>query len=403
MKRSILAVVATTAAVVSFSCKQEKQPEPVLVSSAVEVMLSSPSTKAFGDGSTEKWEQEVKTISLFVYKKGDDACAYQREFTKYEIEKARAVFAIKDVIAEQEYDFYALANCDFSAEMEDYNEKDPAGTGVKRSVLLAQIEGIRTDDGQNSSFGNLAMYNGDFEVVSQRANRGFGASKNSGFAMSGMETQKTPKAGANEPTKVTIPLRRTVAKIAVKAGITQAFKDKYPESTLVIKEAKLTQLLNRSRLIKPDALADIEVRTAPFTQTPNVWASTEAGNTTGYDQYQNLFYIFENAVKKDDGSIEGVSDAAQKPVLVLTAEFDHDGKPGTVPTDISTITYTIKLAGEAANGGADDPKFGYFIRNGNYLVDIAVNGLSENEVVANIEVLPWETLKRQDVSIGDKD
>ncbi|MDE5945032.1 MAG: FimB/Mfa2 family fimbrial subunit [Rikenella sp.] len=399
MKRSILAVVATTAAVVSFSCKKEKQPEPVLVSSTVEVTLGSPTTKVFGDGSTESFEKEVHNVVMFVYRDGTDICAYQREFTQYEIDKGKAVFAIPNVVAGATYDFYAIANCDFAEEMRNYNNGDPATTGVSRNDLKGKVEGVIGS--QISSFGNLAAYNGTFSAVTGGALRGKDKAENVGFAMSGMASATAPAAGSNEATKVLVQLRRTVAKIAVKTAITKEFQDKYPGSTLTIQNAVLSQLANRSTLIKPDVLTTIEKRSAPFSQVPNILGATAAGNTTGFDQYQNLFYIFENAVYKADGSLEGVSDDTQKPMLALTAQFDFDGNLSTTG-DQSTITYNIKLSGEAGNT-TEESKFGYFVRNGNYLVNISIKGLTENEVVATVEVMDWETLIPQDVVIGDKD
>ena len=64
MKGSICAVLAATA--VAVSCKKQETVNPSLVTSTVEVMLGNPTTKAFGDGTTETWEKTVNNVTMFV-------------------------------------------------------------------------------------------------------------------------------------------------------------------------------------------------------------------------------------------------------------------------------------------------------------------------------------------------
>ncbi|MDE6499734.1 MAG: FimB/Mfa2 family fimbrial subunit [Rikenella sp.] len=380
MKRSILAVVATTAAVVSFSCKKEKQPEPVLVSSAVEVTLGAPTSKAFGDDKAEDFEKEVQNIVMFVYKAGDNACAYQHEFTAFELSRKKAVFQIPGMMANTAYDFYAIANCKVSQ----------IGNMPSRPNLLAAAEG-RDVPGQGTTpyFGTLSDYNGRFEDVIAKALRSYEGQN--GFIMSGTTTETSPAAGQNIPTKVKVELRRTVAKVMVEVKVSEEFKKKYEaESKLQFKNASLTNLIKNTPLVPRDgepSLGTGDKRDRALEQEP--YAITE------YEHYQNQFFIYENGVD--------VAPAANlQPELVLDALFDFDGNLST-SGDQSNIKYTIKLAGAADDPtNTSDSKFGLFKRNGSYKINVSVYGLTENEVVATVEVMDWETLKTQDISIGEK-
>lgn len=375
MKRSILAVFSAAAVAAAVSSCNQKKADPVLVSSTVEITLGNPATKAFGDGSTEAFEKGVSSITVFVYENNNETCILQRTFTEFEIEQGKAVFAIPDVKAQTLYDFFAIANCNLS------------GLGEKptRTSLLAETEGTGAS---SSTYGSLSDYNGTFNSVTTSALRNVNGQ--TGFIMSGMATAMTPAAGSNIPTKVTVPLRRTVAKVAIDMKVTTTFQDKYTSrSTLKITNAQLKQLVKSTSLIVPESepstlgTVDGELTQSPFVVTEN-------------KQYQNLFYIYANGVEQHPSA------ESERPILVLTALFDFDGD-GSTTEDQSTITYNIKLSGEAGNEtDPSDNDFGLFIRNGNYKVNIDINGLTENEVVAEIEIKDWETVKQQDITIGDK-
>ncbi len=384
MKRSILAVVATTAAVVSFSCKKEKQPEPVLVSSAVEVTLGgSSATKAFGDDVAEDFEKELHSLVIYVYETGQDACVHGHVFTTYELGKQKAVFNFSTMKANTSYDFYAIANC------------TPASLGSMptRTALLAHGEGRGISEvGSVPIFGALTYYNdNNFELVTTQAKRSLGDQK--GFIMSGKTTVTTPAAGANIPTRVPIELRRTVAKVMVNITTTPEFKNKYTEdSKIKFTKAALINLTKNTTLapreIEPN-LAATDRRSDPLMQ--------KSYEVVEYEHYQNLFFIYENGWKKRP------NEATLLPELELEALFALDGVINEEKNIGLPIKYTIKLAGDAGSS-TDETKddFGFFKRNGSYLINVKVNGLTENEIYATVEVMNWETLQTQDITIGDK-
>ena len=380
MKRSILAVVATTAAVVRFSCKQEKQPEPVLVSSEVQVTLGTPSSKGFGNSTAEEFEKTVQNIVMYVYKAGDETCAYMHEFTDFELTKRKAVFQIPGMTSNTTYDFFAIANCKVSH----------IGNAPTRATLLAAAEG-REVPGQGTSpyFGTLSDYNGGFEDVTTKSLRAYEGQN--GFIMSGKASVTSPAAGQNIPTKVKVDLRRTVAKVMIEVKVTEEFKNKYDAaSKLQFKNAALTNLIKNTPLVpraSEPSLGSGDKRDRVLEQNP--YAVTE------YEHYKNQFFIYENGLDVAPAAI-------LQPELVLDALFDFDGDLST-SGDQSNIKYTIKLAGDATDPtNTGDSKFGLFKRNGSYLINVSVNGLTENEVVAEIQVMDWETLKTQDISIGEK-
>ena len=421
MRKSILAVFAAAAA--AFSCsEQEKVQIPVLVNSTVEVTLDSPATKAFADGTTEEWEKTAHNIVMFVYKSGDDNCAYQKKFSDYEIEKGKAVFAIPEVQPGVNYDFYAIANCDFTAEMTTYDKTNPTGTGVKRTDLIAKIEGTNAGGAVADAYGSLASYNkadvsadADWTAITGSVLRNTG--ENSGFVMAGMSTKMTSATDDNTPTRVTVSMGRSVAKVAVVAATTNEktkpgganFVTKYPGSKLTILEAKIINLAEKTTLIAPTTYSTANLGMAmeleqvphivPAVPDPTAATPEEKEQKETPAQYQNLFYIYENSdgtTAPTDGTF-----ADFKPVLVLTALFDFDGVDNG-HDDQSTITYNIPLSGQATDAmDLADPQFGLFKRNGSYLVNVKINGLTENEVVASIDIKDWETLKKQDVNIGD--
>lgn len=391
MKGSICAVLAATA--VAVSCKKQETVNPVLVTSTVEVMLGEPATKAFGDNKAEDWEKTVNNVALFVYETtgaNRDVCVYQRQFTEYEVSKGKAVFAIPDVKENTSYDFYAIANCDFTTEMASYATNKQ---GVARSVLegTAYQEGMIS--GSVSRFGNLVEYNGSFSVISKEAKRNY-QQNNKGFAMSGQMAATTPAKGANVPTRVTVPLKRTVAKVMAQSAITDAFIAKYPGTGFRIKSVEIGGLSQQTFLMKPSTISTVELRKDPLVQEPD---SVKAAETGSFTHYRNLFYIYENGIAGTP-----VAKDEYKPVLFLKAEFDFDGDWNTT-NDVSKITYEIPLAGEAGSvDNTKDPNFGLFVRNGCYMINVSINGLSSNEVVAEIKVEEWEPLKTQNVEIGNR-
>ena len=102
-------MLAATA--VAVSCKKQETVSPSLVTSTVEVMLGSPTTKAFGDGTTETWEKEVHNVTMYVYETSGtdkDVCVYHHQFTPFEVAQGKAVFTINNIKANTSYDFYAL-------------------------------------------------------------------------------------------------------------------------------------------------------------------------------------------------------------------------------------------------------------------------------------------------------
>lgn len=383
MKGSICAVLAATA--VAVSCKKQETVNPSLVTSTVEVMLGSPATKAFGNGETLDHEKTLNNVTMFVYKTNGttdetEKCVLYHRFTDFELKQGKAVFTIDNVEEATSYDFYAVANCT-STNLEN---KD-----LKRTQLLAEFEGV--DGKGESSYGLLTTYNHQNDDPNTD---GFlalltSAKRSGGFIMSGKATEKTPLKGTNVPTRVKVELRRTVAKVEIKATRTAAFDEKYPkQSTFKITKAELKHLGRSSTLIASDNPTVTE-------RASVLWQNTHEEPAQPYSEFQNLFYIYENGVAGGTTAVD------LKPELVLTAVFDYDGD-GKTTNDISNFTYTIKLSGEAgAVTDQTDKDFGRIIRNGSYVIDVKINGLTETEVVAEIKVMDWEGPKFQTVNIGE--
>lgn len=386
MKKTML----LASAALLFACsKQDAGPVPDLVTSTFEVSLGNVSTATKADPTpplAKDWEMAVNNLTMFVYENSGpnaNVCAYQKKFSAYELEKGKAVFAIPNVVAGKMYDFYAVANCDF------------AGANISRDVLTAYVDGAGAD-----SYGTLdpavtGSYNGAYGDVTTKALRDkFGTKDgNTGFIMTGMESKEAPEAGSNIPTRVTVAMKRTVAKVAVEAVVTAKFKERYPDAKLTVKEMKMTKLAEKTTLIRPASFA-----IANFGTATSVKQDVANGLMTEVTAVQGLFYIYENS---DGAVLTGSKDDFKpyQPVLVVETEFDYDGDPGTTD-DISNVTYNIKLAGEMVNADKDAADFGLFQRNGSYKIKLNINDLTENQVVAEVTIEDWEAVKVQEVNIG---
>ena len=188
MKKILFAALA---ALTFFSCNKEAEtmipnPPPAPVGGAVVSMsfTDADQTRAFfGDAATaETWEKSLSSLSVYVFNaKGD--LIVQRGFTASELTAKSATFALPHATAGTTCDFYAVANLSLS------------GVTTK-TALLAKLETAAAD------------YNGTFAEVSTKAKRA------GGFVM----TAGTSKAIADgSTTSIALTLKRTVAKIAVRA------------------------------------------------------------------------------------------------------------------------------------------------------------------------------------------
>ena len=293
-----------------------------------------PQTRAFfGTTATaEPWEKSITNVIMYAFKDGN-MIAY-RAFTDSELAAKRATLPLSGVKAGDVCNFYAVTNA--LPEIQGY---------ISEKEFLNLIE----DSPSN--------YNGTFAQVST------GARRNIGFLMSGKATA-TVSSGT---TNVALTLKRTVAKIAIQAKLSDNFQSMYL-GDIKVKDVTISKAASQSYIWK---------QTTPNTGARN-FSFNQVSNVSG-DNYQNLFYIFENAATSD------------KVTLTLNAVYDIDGNFSTT-TDQKNVTYTLALDGKTA---------GEIVRNGYYRIAVTIKGLTGSDASMSISVADWEVTSTQNVEIGN--
>lgn len=200
---------------------------------------------------------------------------------------------------------------------------------------------------------DIANYNGTFTDVSSKGLR------SGGFTMTGQSVATITEG----TTTATVELRRVVAKVEVSITTSESFKSKYGKATMTINKIILSRGTETSYLINHTT------GTYPVSST----FSTEQESSLG----KNLFYIFEK-----DETNEG-----NRVLLTIIATFDEDGSDHTTNDQTPSI-YNVELKG-AGNGK--------ILRNGAYVVNGLIDGLSESDLVIRESITPWETLPPQDL------
>lgn len=332
-------LLLTAAAAISCDKKTaEPSVEPLDEQHAIALYFGtgrSSNTRTFGTETTETWEKAVNTATAFAFD-ADGVIRFRRDLSAAEILAAPTKpvsLIIPDVREEEEYDFVVVANRTVPIDV------------LSMDRLLAELDE------------DAAAYNGTFEEATTKSVR------SKGFAMSG----RTRCRIEHGTTDVAIELTRTVAKVKVRMSTTEAFKNKYGESTLTIDRIRLSRGTGKTYLIDR-------------TETDNV------GNEQNFETVQesvegcNLFYIFGNA-----GGLEG-----NRILLTAEATYDFDGLP-TTTVDRIPVVYEVELTGAGA---------GRILRNGAYCVDAAINGLTGSDIIAKVDVVDWETLATQRIDMG---
>lgn len=200
---------------------------------------------------------------------------------------------------------------------------------------------------------DIASYNGTFTDVSSKGLR------TGGFTMTGQSVATITEG----TTTATIELRRVVAKVEVSIAASESFKSKYGKATMTINKIIL------SRGSETSYLMDHATGTYPASST----FTTEQESSLG----KNLFYIFEK-----DETNEG-----NRVLLTIIATFDEDGSDHTTNDQTPSI-YNVELKG-AGNGK--------ILRNGAYVVNGMIDGLSESDLVIRESITAWEILPPQDL------
>lgn len=175
--------------------------------------------------------------------------------------------------------------------------------------------------------------------------------------------------GANTVTTVEMYLKRTVAKVAMRVRVDEAFSQKYGGAAIRITNVSVLNGEKSTTVIAPATVgagnSDLTISQAP--------------DTDG-DYYRSLFYLFENGQRSGEGCV----------TLRIEALFDMDGDFSTA-TDQIVAQYSVKL-NHAGNGVVK--------RNSYYRIDAGLQGLDGHEIEATIRVADWEGPITQEETLG---
>jgi hypothetical protein len=210
----------------------------------------------------------------------------------------------------------------------------------------------------------LDLYNGTYiQTV-------LGRKRPEGFVMTGSTTARVADVGSSSTVGVT--LKRVVAKIAVKTTMSSDFRNNHYQGVIFFTDVTLRQGNSKSYSY-PNVAGAYD---GPYT-----YAHTQALSTID-NVPVSLFYAFET---------KGGLAQTQSTTLVIKGVFDLDGSIHTT-ADQSEVEYEVQLTG--AGGGE-------IKRNGVYLVDAVISGLSGDAVMVNLTVSDWETPVTQTVELGN--
>lgn len=250
---------------------------------------SSKTTRAFfdSDADAEKWEQELKTVTIFAFDDNDELIV-RRDFSDSEIEVKKSVFALPGTSVGDEVSIVVVAN--------DYIPMD--------TVTLTSLKAIINS--------KLNEYNGLFSEVSESGKR------EDGFIM----TSYNDVTIIDGATTIDATLERTVAKVAIEMTLAEDFSDRYSGDMLItsieVSNTPSTTTLHKS----------FEFDSAPLKDYTHFQLSNISS-----DKFQNLFYIYESDTPTSD---------SEKVLLTVEATYDMDGD-FTTTSDQTPLTYTIPL------------------------------------------------------------
>lgn len=254
--------------------------------------LKSGHSKSFFDNQVELWEEELNSITCYIFRDGMNHIVAIHKFSPSEIATMKATFVLPNFTPDFVYHCYVIANAEI-----DINNMDDLN-----SLLL--------DD--------IWSYNGTFSEISK------GSLREGGFVLSGFSNITSPTEDRH--IDLTVSISRIVSKYAIKVSIAEEFDLQYP-GLFSIDSVILTNTSDYSPLLEPTS----------FWPSYNGFSPSQVPNIEGIDRHC-LFYIFENG-KRNEG---------EEVTLNIYATYDLDHNLITT-TDRQSLVYKIAIT---QNGGS---------------------------------------------------
>ncbi|MDR1671608.1 MAG: FimB/Mfa2 family fimbrial subunit [Alistipes sp.] len=342
MKKIFFAMIAVAATLASCNKNTDVFTPEVDTTDGAQVRLTlgtDPQTRAFfsATAAAETWENEVKSLTLYAFDSSGKLIV-KRALTASEVSAKSTSFTLPNSAAGTNCSFYVVANADY-------------GDVATATAMDALTEAATLGD-----------YNGTFAETATARKR------TAGFVMTGKSTTKIAAAGSS--TSVSVALKRTVAKVAVRVKMDSSFSASYGGGGIIINSVKLS---------KASSASNSFYKTTPATRS-SLYEFTQTSKVNG-EYFDGCFYLYEN------GSLA----AGSRVTLTLSGYFDADNSASTT-NDRTDVNYTVELTGAGS---------GEIKRNGYYRVDATLKGLSGDSSVVTITAANWETPVTQTLNLGN--
>lgn len=377
------------------SCRKDSSDDSWTGGPAVEVRFVTKASMPMGVGTraalaSEDYEAKLSSLVLLAYdpSKGENAApVIKYPFSDAECNKKMAVVPLGTVAPSTELDFYVIANS---------NVQYPAIASSSNaeptlSALKALSEAEPRTRYNNGTLSNLKT----------------GVNQPYGFAMSAYKRVTTNESGSNKPTVVELVLDRTVARVDVDVTIDKVvFKDNYNDATLEIKYAAIGRYADKGVIVAPLTVENMAASIANMHKpaTPPAGAvdslMQDNGSVASHtDEGKFRFYLY-SAGERSGSPITFGGESGQTKYnpathmyasLTVVGQFDYDGNSATT-NDRKTVFYNIPITGNDLRGG--------FSRNVYYNVIVKIQGITEQEIRAEISVADWRSVVTQNVNIG---
>ena len=346
MKKLIFCAIAAAMALASCNKNDNLQNGPTSANTAAGPKVSisfvgDGSTRAFFDASAaaEPWEKQINTVTVFAFSASNGSLTLRRELLSSEVAAGSATIVLPFGSANVHQNFYVVANYAVPVNV------------VTETGLLAV-----TDD-------SFPSYNGTVSDVMTQARR------SGGFTMSGSANDVQLRTDG-APTDVTVPLKRTVAKVAIRISVDPDFLVKYPGRKIKVLDVGISRFAGSAPVF--DSYVTTEV--------PMSNSMLQVPATTDDKVWDNLFYMFPSGARTSSTYLQ----------LTIRALFDADGNFATT-ADQREYSYTVDLI---AGGN------GTLLRNGYYRVDCSLKGSIDDFVNVSVYAADWESTITQSNDLG---
>jgi len=351
MKKLIFCVMAATVALAACNKTTDQNLAPnhdSTVELGNQVCISftdEPQSRAFFavQSDAEEWEKSLSSVTIMVFKQADGTLVFRHDLTADEVTAKKCTFGLPWSLGSATLEFYAIANYDVP-------------TSVDTETKLKALHDV-----------DCSEYNGTIDEVWEACKRP------AGFTMSAVVESPIPANGA--PMNMTMALKRTVAKFAIRITVDPQFTASYPGKIKSVEATFSRVTLSSSSIIAP--ASGYYTPVGPY--GPDLF---QVSKEISDGVFANVFYLSESGQRSVSGNT--------MLTLSIRVYYDADGNFATT-NDVSDGAYLINV--NADNGGI-------VFRNGYYRIDASLKTLSGYGIIATITPSSWTVVGTNSVDLG---